>query len=139
MNFILSLKFKLHLPTWSWFKSHMVKTLISIYVHILPFIDKVSLKIWCVCVCDVFSDISLKPSPFTWHLSQTISPFTWHLSQTISPFTVLLVSLEISGWVRVQQGGLVMFRHMLQELLNIEQFCKRMRRLQLFSHISDII
>jgi hypothetical protein len=25
----------------------------------------------------------------------------------------------------VQQGSLVMFRHMVQQLLNIEQFCKK--------------
>jgi hypothetical protein len=39
------------------------------------------------------------------------------------PFILPLVPLEILQWIEVPQGGFIIFKAMVQELLNIEQFC----------------
>jgi hypothetical protein len=39
---------------------------------------------------------------------------------------VLLVWLESFQWVGVNQDGLVMFRHTMQELLNMQQICQKL-------------
>jgi hypothetical protein len=42
------------------------------------------------------------------------------ISQIIMPSAMVLVLLESLQWIEVHQGCLVMFRPMVQELLNIE-------------------
>jgi hypothetical protein len=48
----------------------------------------------------------------------------WDLPNHSAP-DVLLVPLESPWWVWVHQDGSALFKPMVQELLNIEQFCQR--------------
>jgi hypothetical protein len=48
----------------------------------------------------------------------------WYLPKQGEP-TMLLLPLGSPWWVGVHWGGLVVFRAMVQELLNTEQFCQR--------------
>jgi hypothetical protein len=89
------------------------------------------LKIWKYQLqANTFLGIRVLPSRLiTWKVELCLFCFIYHsveISPTMMLSVVLFLPMNCPWWVGVHQGGLALFRHLVQELQNItEQFWKR--------------